>query len=414
MRLVDFAADACRPLQRATACAFEWLTRKRVPECAEVHEQLLQSLPDSPAVSGMYAMWTFVLPGLTLYFTGARWGAWMVLVMLVLNLALFRLQFLHSQAIRSHIRPPRQALLLTRVAWFLGLSISVSLSYREGHAVVVAMATGVAMGFNGYIWSRLAAFPRFAGLMFVMVWTSMTVGTYLVPNPEFGVLYLFVVPGFVASFVLLSMEHTKMLAIVRAQHEQRRQATHDPLTGLANRTLVYERLGELCQVFASSRSPVRFAVLALDLDGFKSVNDTLGHAAGDKLLQAIATRLTSTVRTIDLVARMGGDEFIVILSGASEEQAKEAARRMLNGICLPFEAKAGATLIPRGSVGIAAAPQDGAQPDELMKSADRALYAAKAAGKGRWATSQGEVEPVDALYRLPMPTPLAGVHGEVA
>lgn len=375
-----------RPIGSA---AFSWFTSKSVPECVEVQEQLLRTLPDSVEVSVMHVVWTLALPSLAIYLTGSAWAPWLLFAMILVNVAVFLLRRQHGQAIKSHVRPPYPPLLLARFTGILGLSVSVCLCYAEGNVVLVALATGTAMAFNGYIWSRLAAFPRFARSMYLLTWAFLTVGVYLTPLADFSVLLWFVPGGLIGSFVLLDKAHDELLVIVRAQHEHRRQATHDPLTGLPNRLLLGERLEELSHLAASQ--PQRgFALLALDLDGFKSINDTLGHAAGDRLLQGVAKKLLAVVRSIDLVARIGGDEFVLVLSGASDQQAKDAALRILDAMRTPIEVKPGSMVTPRTSVGIAMAPRDGLLPDDIMKAADRALYAAKGAGKGRWVTSRGE------------------------
>ncbi|TXI24956.1 MAG: GGDEF domain-containing protein [Roseateles sp.] len=388
-----------KALRHCGIAAFEWLTRKPIPERAEVHEQLLHTLPDSTAVFGAYAFWMLALPGLALYFNGAVWGAWLLTIQILLNLALLRLQISYARALAAHARPPQGALLSVRAVWYFGFMLSTCLSYVEGHVVLIALATGSAMAFCGYTWSRMAAFPRLALLILTANWLFVAMGCYLTPVPGFKVLLLFVLPGLVASIATLKMEHEKLLFIVRAQHEQRRLATHDSLTGLGNRLLLGERLDELCRVAASRQSHVGFALLALDLDGFKSVNDTKGHAAGDRLLQGVAARLQESARSIDLVARLGGDEFVLVLSGMSEDHAKEAARRVMDAVQKPIEVKPGSFVTPRTSIGIGMAPRDGTRPDDIMKAADRALYAAKGAGKGRWATSQGEVEPATDVGR---------------
>ena len=155
------------------------------------------------------------------------------------------------------------------------------------------------------------------------------------------------------------------------------RATHDPLTGLANGTLFRERLRRP----PARRSPGR-AVMVIDLDDFKTVNDTFGHLIGDGLLTVVARRVESCVRAGDLPARLGGDEFAVLLDGIAPEAADEIAQRVSDALARPAPV-GGITLDPQASVGLAhaGAGDDGAT---LLRDADSALYAAKAAGKGRW------------------------------
>jgi diguanylate cyclase (GGDEF)-like protein/PAS domain S-box-containing protein len=158
-------------------------------------------------------------------------------------------------------------------------------------------------------------------------------------------------------------------------------AHHDALTGLANRLLFRERLNEA--VFRGRRGE-RCAIMCLDLDHFKSVNDTLGHPVGDALLKEVTQRLLRAVREIDTVARLGGDEFAIVMSGVEHsENITLLAERLIDAIGAPFELD-GNRIVVGTSIGIALVPDDGDDPDSIMKNADMALYRAKADGRGRY------------------------------
>jgi diguanylate cyclase (GGDEF)-like protein/PAS domain S-box-containing protein len=174
---------------------------------------------------------------------------------------------------------------------------------------------------------------------------------------------------------------------VRLQDELVRQAYHDGLTGLANRSLFRDRLEQALARSAQADGTV--AVLVLDLDGFKQVNDTLGHEAGDQLLRIVAERLNETVRPIDTVARFGGDEFAVLLDDADEALAVSFARRALAGLAEPA-AVAGRELQVTASIGITVHTGEGGG-DELVRDADVAMYAAKDAGRGRHEVFRSEM-----------------------
>ncbi len=174
-------------------------------------------------------------------------------------------------------------------------------------------------------------------------------------------------------------------ASLRAREQLRRalehQATHDPLTGLSNRTHSRERLeGALA---AARGSGATVAVIFVDLDGFKAVNDTFGHRTGDAVLRAAAARLTSCARGTDVVGRLGGDEFVVVLADVDDEAAAaEVAGRLLGRLCAPVDVEGGVVDVG-ASIGVATTRAGAAGADALIHEADTAAYRAKAAGRGR-------------------------------
>ena len=166
-------------------------------------------------------------------------------------------------------------------------------------------------------------------------------------------------------------------------------ARHDGLTALPNRTVLNERLE---QALAKAGRGIGTAVLCLDLDHFKAVNDTLGHAVGDKLLQAVAERLVACIREGDTVARLGGDEFAVLQSGTHRpEEAKLLAERIIAAVSAPY-CLHGHQIVIGISVGLALMPADGATPGAVLRSADTALYSAKADGRGGFCFFQPEMD----------------------
>ena len=180
-------------------------------------------------------------------------------------------------------------------------------------------------------------------------------------------------------------EDAYLVAIVDVTERNRAEAKvaylahHDSLTGLPNRVLYREQLAArlLKRGFDAD-----IAILCLDLDLFKNVNDSYGHPIGDRLLQQVAERIRANLKKIDLVARLGGDEFVVILDGISDPQdAGAAAARLIEAIKAPFCID-GFEIVVGASIGIAFAPRDGLDADELLKNADMALYRAKGDGRG--------------------------------
>ena len=159
-------------------------------------------------------------------------------------------------------------------------------------------------------------------------------------------------------------------------------AHHDVLTGLPNRVLFQDRVHQACQF--GRRHGRRFAVVFMDLDHFKHVNDSLGHAVGDELLKAVAQRLSSTLRASDTICRLGGDEFVVLVSELDDpEDGAEVARKILHCLAPPCVLE-GTEVNVGASLGIALFPDDGEDPDTLMKRADAAMYRSKREGRQRY------------------------------
>jgi diguanylate cyclase (GGDEF)-like protein/PAS domain S-box-containing protein len=184
--------------------------------------------------------------------------------------------------------------------------------------------------------------------------------------------------------VLTQIEDITILRTIQARFAY--AATHDRLTGLANRALVLDRLA--AALTEADRGPDRVAAFYCDLDHFKEINDSLGHAAGDQLLAEVARRLELTAREQDTVGRLGGDEFIVIAYPVpSAAEAACIAARLMGAVQLPLEL-GGEKVYPTASIG-AALSAPGTEADQLIADADHAMYAAKEAGGDRWRLATG-------------------------
>ena len=164
--------------------------------------------------------------------------------------------------------------------------------------------------------------------------------------------------------------------------EMSRLAQHDSLTGLPNRVLFNDRLTQAISL--AMRQDKQLAVLFVDLDQFKKINDSLGHAVGDKLLQSVAGRLVNCVRRTDTVSRLGGDEFVVLLSQVEhEEDAAVSARKILRALAAPHTVD-DKNLDISMSVGVSTYPSDAADAESLMNKADTAMYEAKKQGRNNY------------------------------
>jgi len=190
----------------------------------------------------------------------------------------------------------------------------------------------------------------------------------------------------------LAAQASIAIANARLVDQIRFQAVHDALTGLPNRALIIDRAEQM--LTSATRRSGAVAALFLDLDGFKEVNDTLGHGAGDQVLREVGRRLSTSMRESDTVGRLGGDEFVVLVDGtAADAEPELVAGRLLEVLSTPFELDEapGRPVTLSASIGIAIGVRLSAA--DLLADADRALYRAKAAGKNCFAIFEGEADP---------------------
>ncbi|MEM9056319.1 MAG: diguanylate cyclase [Pseudomonadota bacterium] len=280
-----------------------------------------------------------------------------------------------------------------RNALFTAACVAAALAVA-GLLVPVPIATRLQMGYVFVVVPLVLA----AGIVswrngvdrageFTLSWLAFLSGTFALGLTRFGALPLNVLTAhalevglIVQLVILLYGAFTSSLRVLREGYRtERKFATHDDLTGLPNRRLFNDRLHHALDK-GRSRS-VRVGLLFIDLDGFKSVNDTLGHTCGDLLLKGVADRLITAVRRGDTVARIGGDEFTVILEDMSHNlDATLVARKITALFEQPIELPTGMKLTIRPSIGVACFPDDGNTAELLMGRADQAMYEAKSGG----------------------------------
>ena len=252
----------------------------------------------------------------------------------------------------------------------LGVSLQVGAPYvdvfRELYGGAPDETAAFGRGIDAVLWGERSSFGLEHPCHTQPRWFSAMVTP--LPGPQDGA----VIGGVVVQHRDITEFKEREAAIFTLAHR-------DALTGLMNRRHFSDEAEKL--LVLSRRSRLMSAIIYLDLDGFKAVNDTHGHAAGDSLLRSVAARLKAHARQSDLLARFGGDEFVVFLFNSTEAQSLTTARRYQNSLLQPFKVR-GRALNVRGSFGLAHFPHNGDTVDELLSHADEAMYAAKALGGG--------------------------------
>ena len=251
---------------------------------------------------------------------------------------------------------------------------------RTLHAHLTTAGAAVIMGFaiSGMHYTGMAA-SRFSPKSFCLTatgadstWLAATVALL-----SLGALGITLILLFYDAHLQRSRAHASELQ--RANAQLQHMATHDVMTGLPNRVLLADRLEQA--IAQAERSSQPFAVLMVDLDRFKSINDSLGHEAGDELLRQVAQRLRSALRKTDTLARIGGDEFVVVLSGITGPHDVETVlANVLESVRRPIEL-ASIEVQTSPSIGVSLYPHDGTDPQTLLKHADAAMYHAKKMGR---------------------------------
>jgi diguanylate cyclase (GGDEF)-like protein len=238
---------------------------------------------------------------------------------------------------------------------------------------------------------RVAVRPVIARIQLVLTLAPPIVASLANGDPEHLLMAAMLIVYLIIGFEMIAHLHLTILDRIVAHRELARKALHDDLTMLPNRALFRQRLQEECD--RTRRYGQSFAVLYLDLDHFKAVNDTLGHAAGDELLRQIALRLKAAARSSDIVARLSGDEFALIQTPLTEQaEACALAQRLVETVAASVMID-GREIRVGVSVGVTICKPPGDEPDALLQKADRELYAAKEAGRGRYSISQATAEP---------------------
>lgn len=310
---------------------------------------------------------------------------WLALELLVC-LSRIRVLTTARKAASAQLPTPTDLYVVLALLWASSVGYGTFISLISGDWIAATVACLSAASMVGGICVRNFGAPRMSAVMVALSVGPCAMGALFIQEPIFW-LVLVQVPLYMTSMSMASYRLNGMLvSTMLAERENDRHARQDSLTGLLNRHGLFQALD---QAVADARSGHGdFAVLYLDLDGFKAVNDTYGHAAGDALLKQVSERLSALMPDGAVAARIGGDEFVLLIRQGSDSEAQAIGDRIVQSVSQPYDLEQENPISIGGSVGIALIPRHGADRAAVLHAADRALYLAKSAGKRRTAMAQ--------------------------
>lgn len=357
---------------------------------------LLGQMLGAPAAAVMGAFCAATVAAVALLRTGG--AVYQAFLVLELGLLVWRLVEWSGRSARLRAQPGQplaidQSILLSTLWCALqgGLAFTIM---AGADPVTRVLAATLAMALIGPLCARNYAAPRFAFLLVLLLDLPFVAGALMSGEPWLAVIAPITPPFLLGAMQIIMTFHKAMLTTLAAEARNLHLAHHDSLTGVLNRQGMDDALSRIAP--HADRS---MALLCIDLDGFKQVNDIHGHGAGDLLLIQVAQRICAALRESDMVARMGGDEFVAVVRDMTPEEVAPLVDRLIAVIAEePFVLNDHANVCVGASIGFACLPEDAASATELRLRADQALYEAKGAGKGvgrryRVAPEDGEPTP---------------------
>jgi diguanylate cyclase (GGDEF)-like protein len=366
------------------ANAFSPLARLLLGNLADVpvavRQRMLATIPTTLLSLTFYSFTLLVICATTVFISRTAWAwGW-----LLFSVAMLAWRFLCPVIARRRGQPePLVGIMVSAGLSMVSFGFGSTMAILSGDIALMTISLSGSMGILAGLATRWAALPRpaIASMVLTMAPPAFTLmlagGAYMA-----AALVILCVVISVATFTKHNQEN--LLAAITAEELHRRMAQTDHLTGLANRAQLIEQIALYCNELPArgSDNGRRFAVLYIDLDGFKAVNDTHGHAAGDEILQRVADCLRQVTGPDEMVARIGGDEFVVLLRDADGLTARGVADEIISVISRDHRITDGRALRVGCSVGISLAPLQGREPETLLARADAALYEVKNQGKG--------------------------------
>ena len=372
---------------------FDWLLAGTHPEPDDIRNELLHQRASKTKTLAVAIFASLMTAVIAAALTGAAWAyAWMAAEMVLGSIRVYLMLKDVAKAKAAQRTGTTVAPIWAGLASTILITVGCYQCVGSGVLPLILMAGIGIANLVGGISSRNAGTPRYGALLICILTLPFGIATILSPIP-----YLFLVglqtPLYTAGMIFLLIEnHKGLLNLHRSEHRNRQMAHHDLLTGLPNRAMNQKLFAKLLAGPEPLSPNSKLTVFCLDLDGFKAVNDGLGHATGDAVLVEVSRRLRTSIREIDFACRLGGDEFVILLPDISSEAAISIARRIIVAASDPFEFAPAAKI--GVSIGIAAATRDGNTADELLSAADRAMYEAKRRGKGGFVIHAPDVEGV--------------------
>ena len=394
--------------------ALNWMTAGPRTRSVDIHAQLLRHGLLNITTLVMLSFSMMLLASVAIIITGQAWAwAWLAAEIL-LGAAKLSSQRTIEKEFAAGRTPSMDGPIVAGLATALVIGIAGFMSVRSGDPTLILLVGICLGGLVGGTSVRSAGTPRLTVIVMCLLALPYSLATLLSPLPYLPLIGI-QMPFFLGGLILVLREdYAKLVDLYLAQRENRWLAHHDLLTGLPNRTMELKCFDDLLRQrgdVEASGLPL-FTVFCLDLDGFKHVNDNYGHEAGDAVLVIAARRLRRCIRDVDFLFRVGGDEFVVLLPSISPEEAEAIAHRIIASIVRPIDIGHDVPLSVGISIGSARAPMDGATADELLRSADSAMYEAKRRGKGLYVTlplvaDLVELAPEAGISRLPAADPAA-------
>lgn len=362
------------------ASQFGFVTRLILGDLADaperVRDRMLATVPTTPVSLALYSVTLLIICGTTLYISREPW-AW---VWFGISAFAVVWRSLHPAIEKLRGRPqPLMSIMFSSGLAMASFGFGSVQALRSGSLSLAIMALAGTMGVMAGVATRWAALPRPAIATMVLSIVPPTLELASHGGADvFAAAALALAAVSIITFTARNRE--SLLASIIATEQLLRQAQTDHLTGLPNRVELLQRLEAAC---AGINGDSSFAVLYIDLDGFKAVNDNHGHAAGDEMLRDVAGRLRAVLGPEQMVARIGGDEFVALLMDADPLTASGVADAIIAAVSHERSGANGTVMRVGCSIGISVAPEHGRTPETLLRHADTALYSAKSQGKGQ-------------------------------